>query len=57
MSFAAPPATEPLYTIDPFETDRLSRMFRTHPPLEERVRRLRALDASQSAPVEPAPEP
>src|SRR5207342_56122 len=27
VSFAAPPATEPLYTIDPFETDRLSRMF------------------------------
>ena len=56
VSFAAPPATEPLYTIDPFETDRLSRMFRTHPPLEERVRRLRALDLSQSVPVEAEPE-
>ena len=48
VSFAASPATEPLYTVDPFETDRLSRMFRTHPPLAERVRRLRALDADAS---------
>jgi heat shock protein HtpX len=45
VEFAASPATEPLYTIDPFEPDRLSRMFRTHPPLAERVRRLRAMDA------------
>jgi len=43
VSFAASPATEPLYPIDPFEPDRVSRMFRTHPPLTERVRRLRAL--------------
>jgi heat shock protein HtpX len=46
VSFAAPPATEPLYTVDPFETDRLTRMFRTHPPIAERVRRLRALRAA-----------
>jgi heat shock protein HtpX len=44
VAFEAPPATEPLYTVDPFEADRLTRMFRTHPPLAERVRRLRALD-------------
>lgn len=44
VSFEAPPATEPLYTVDPFEADRLTRMFRTHPPLAERVKRLRALD-------------
>ena len=43
VSFAASPTTEPLYLVDPFEPDRLSRMFRTHPPLAERVRRLRAL--------------
>ncbi len=43
VSFVAPVATEPLYTVDPFEPDRLARMFRTHPPLAERVRRLRAL--------------
>jgi heat shock protein HtpX len=44
VDFAAPPATEPLYTVDPFDPDRLTRMFRTHPPLEERLRRLRALE-------------
>ena len=49
VSFAASPATEPLYIVDPFEPDRLSRMFRTHPPLAERVRRLRALGAGSEA--------
>ena len=44
VDFAASPATEPLYTVDPFAPDRLTRMFRTHPPIAERVRRLRALD-------------
>jgi heat shock protein HtpX len=51
VEFSASPATEPLYTVDPFEgSDRLARMFRTHPPLEQRVARLRALSA-------PAPRP
>ena len=45
VAFATSPTTEPLYAVDPFEHDRLSRMFQTHPPLEERVRRLRAMDA------------
>ena len=45
VEFSASPATEPLYTVDPFEPDRVSRMFRTHPPLAERLRRLRAMDA------------
>lgn len=57
VSFAASPATEPLYSVDPFERDRLSRMFRTHPPLAERVARLRALGAQRDeagvAPVQP----
>ena len=47
VEFAASPATEPLYTVDPFAPDRLTRMFRTHPPVAERVRRLRAMDAPQ----------
>jgi heat shock protein HtpX len=47
VSFAASPATEPLYTVDPFERDRLSRMFRTHPPLADRIARLRALGAQR----------
>lgn len=43
VEFAASPATEPLYTVNPFDsTDRLARMFSTHPPLERRVARLRA---------------
>jgi heat shock protein HtpX len=44
VDFAGSPATEPLYTINPFLEDGLARMFVTHPPIEERVRRLRALD-------------
>jgi heat shock protein HtpX len=41
VQFHASPTTEPLYTVSPFDTDdRLTRMFVTHPPLTERVRRL-----------------
>ncbi len=46
VDFAASPATEPLYPIDPFESEGVARMFKTHPPLEDRVRRLRELGAS-----------
>jgi heat shock protein HtpX len=46
IAFAASPATEPLYPIDPFEDDRIARMFKTHPPLEARIRRLRELGAT-----------
>lgn len=46
VSFVGSPAAEPLYTVSPFdETDRTTRMFVTHPPLAERVARLRALSA------------
>jgi heat shock protein HtpX len=44
VEFAASPATEPLYTINPFMEVGLARMFVTHPPVGERVRRLRELD-------------
>jgi heat shock protein HtpX len=44
VEFAGSPATEPLYTINPFMEDGLARMFVTHPPVGERVRRLRELD-------------
>src|SRR4051794_15829441 len=44
VSFQASPATEPLYTINPFAEEGLARMFVTHPPLAERLRRLRKLD-------------
>jgi heat shock protein HtpX len=44
VSFSGSPATEPLYTIDPFEDEGLAALFSTHPPVGERVRRLRDLD-------------
>ncbi len=44
VEFRASPATEPLYTLNPFEESGLAAMFVTHPPVAERVRRLRALD-------------
>jgi heat shock protein HtpX len=44
VEFRANPATEPLYTFNPFAPEGLANLFDTHPPIEERVRRLRALD-------------
>jgi heat shock protein HtpX len=44
VEFRASPATEPLYTYNPFLEEGLAAMFVTHPPLGERVRRLRELD-------------
>jgi len=44
VSFHASPATEPLYTINPFAEEGLAKLFVTHPPVGERVRRLRDLD-------------
>jgi heat shock protein HtpX len=44
VEFAASPATEPLYTVNPFMEEGLARMFVTHPPVGERIRRLRELD-------------
>jgi heat shock protein HtpX len=48
VEFAASPATEPLYLVDPFENEGLARMFKTHPPLPSRIRRLRELGAGQN---------
>jgi heat shock protein HtpX len=48
IEFAASPATEPLYPIDPFVDEGLARMFKTHPPLETRLRRLRELGAADA---------
>jgi heat shock protein HtpX len=44
VAFEASPATEPLYTINPFVEEGLAGLFVTHPRLGERVSRLRALD-------------
>jgi heat shock protein HtpX len=44
VEFEASPATEPLYTVNPFAEEGLGSLFNTHPPLGGRVQRLRDLD-------------
>jgi heat shock protein HtpX len=44
VSFQASPATEPLWTINPFIEEGIAALFVTHPSVAERVRRLRTLD-------------
>jgi heat shock protein HtpX len=44
LEFQASTATEPLYTINPFLEEGVAALFITHPPVAERVGRLRALD-------------
>ena len=56
VEFAASPATEPLYPVDPFESEGIARMFKTHPPLDERIQRLRELGAGDSGRVAAADE-
>ncbi len=40
------PATEALYIANPLNKRGMSALFSTHPPMEERIRRLRELDAA-----------
>jgi heat shock protein HtpX len=54
VEFRASPATEPLYTVNPFAEEGLAAMFVTHPPLGERVRRLRGLDPDWRSKLEAA---
>jgi heat shock protein HtpX len=44
VGFEASPATEPLYTANPFADRGLGALFDSHPPLGDRVKRLRDLD-------------
>jgi heat shock protein HtpX len=44
VSFEASPVTEPLYTVNPFDTVGVAALFATHPHIADRVERLRALD-------------
>ena len=41
------PATASLYIVHPLRSGGMSSLFSTHPPIAERVRRLRAMDAAQ----------
>jgi heat shock protein HtpX len=47
VDFQGSPATEPLFTINPFLERGLAALFVTHPPVVQRVRRLRDLDPSR----------
>ncbi len=47
VGFEGSPATEPLFTINPFAEEWPARLFVTHPPIAERVRRLKELDPSE----------
>ena len=49
VDFQASPATEPLYPFNPFLEEGLAALFVTHPPVGERVRRLRKLDPAWRA--------
>ena len=44
VGFEASPATEPIYTTNPFAEEGLAALFNSHTPVGERVRRLRELD-------------
>jgi heat shock protein HtpX len=44
VEFKASPATEPLWTFNPFMEEGMAALLVTHPKVEERVRRLRGLD-------------
>jgi heat shock protein HtpX len=44
VGLEASPVTEPLHTVNPFPRERPAALFDTHPPIAERVRRLRELD-------------
>jgi heat shock protein HtpX len=44
VEFEGSPASEPLFTINPYAEVGLAALFVTHPPVAQRVRRLRELD-------------
>ncbi|HSK38482.1 MAG TPA: zinc metalloprotease HtpX [Arenibaculum sp.] len=49
------PATAHLFIINPLHARAVDSLFSTHPPTEERVRRLRAMTGGASAPRQAAP--
>jgi heat shock protein HtpX len=49
VQFEGSPVAEPVYIVNPFDQTGLASLFSTHPPVEERVKRLRELE--RDAPV------
>ena len=49
VSFTESVVTSPLYTVNPFADEGLAALFGTHPPVGERVARLRRLDPTWHA--------
>jgi heat shock protein HtpX len=47
VSFAGNPATGPLHVVNPFEERDLGALFSTHPPVPDRIRRLRSFEPDQ----------
>jgi heat shock protein HtpX len=47
MPMQVNPATEALYIVNPFSGGGMTALFSTHPPLEERVARLREYDRNR----------
>jgi heat shock protein HtpX len=45
------PATASLYAVNPLPRQGLATLFMTHPPLDERIRRLRAMDGDRALAV------
>ncbi|HEU0247689.1 MAG TPA: M48 family metalloprotease, partial [Gaiellaceae bacterium] len=54
---AVNPATASLYIVNPLRRQGIATLFSTHPPITERVRRLRALDDNETFPVAAAVSP
>ncbi len=48
MPMQVNPATASLYAVNPLPRKGLATLFMTHPPLAERIRRLRALDGERT---------
>ena len=47
MPMKVNPATEALFIVNPLSSKGMAGLFSTHPPLEERIKRLHAYDAAQ----------